>query len=297
MFACRANPEECELEQWERILAHEIYFEKLSLNGVRSTIVFLSEQENPGTFLLDGQVRVAKTGNDPNDDIFVNRDLIVESSAFGGYQPISVGQMLAILAHEYGHHHHSDQSINRVFNHEDLDRFGNKLRVWAESNVIRQEVGHEWPVLDQANSERVFVNIFETRGSRGARQDRSHLLISGPFGAYDLSDLPKSRVACPRAYYLDELDFEGYPFAIHFNTLNFVSPVVNGNELVIGLKVDSAAFFCLNQIPPNENTYQVFDRYRDGSVKFYFEKSASGVIFKIDRTDFEMTVPPDTHWY
>ena len=85
---------------------------KKNEEGVR--IEFKSESESPGFFVLDGQVRIAKTGSNPNDVIYINCDMALANQT-------EILDAVAILSHELGHHF-------GVKDHQRLDAFGARIK-------------------------------------------------------------------------------------------------------------------------------------------------------------------------
>lgn len=67
-------------------------------------IVFASEKEHPGTFIVDGRERVAKTGDEVGSPILINLDLIYHQVGPHEVQAIDVPYAVGILVHELGHH-------------------------------------------------------------------------------------------------------------------------------------------------------------------------------------------------
>ncbi len=297
LFTCLANPGECQFSQRETRLANAIYrgtFQSRTGNE-RTEIVFLSEREQPGTFQLDGQVRIAKTGNDVGDDIFVNTDLIVSDGENSLTEAMSFAQVFAVLIHELGHHHHA--AVSPIPTHEELDSLGNKVRAYVEANTKTTSISHQWPALDQNKGEFVQLEVIESRGSQGQLQDQSHLFVTGPFGVVDISDLVVGRTQCPRAFYLDELDFEGRPFLFHLKQFEFDNLIPSANKLELSFKIEKASVWCINELPQGAGTYQVFDRYSRGFFKLHFESKDSVTTFNEAGSELNMVVPPDSYYY
>jgi hypothetical protein len=92
-------------------------------------IVFKSESKEPGTFIIDGELKVAKTGNDVASPIYFNLDLLYSKNSLGSLEPISIPQAISILVHEMGHHHN-------IKDHAKLDLLGNKVAATAGKRFI-----------------------------------------------------------------------------------------------------------------------------------------------------------------
>jgi hypothetical protein len=114
----------CRLDEKEMHLLKDI---RSGLIGERKTpqqIEFLSGKSQPDSFKIDGQVRIAKTGNEIGSKIYVNTDLLYWSSADGKVQSIDIPSSVSILAHEFGHHH-------GVKDHTFLDELGSKIQAFV----------------------------------------------------------------------------------------------------------------------------------------------------------------------
>jgi hypothetical protein len=90
------NAPECNLNQDQKdlltLIAKTVPLERQN----PKQLVFASESESPGLFLLNGQVKVAKTFDEIASNIYVNKDMIPK---------LQVIDAIAILVHELGHHH------------------------------------------------------------------------------------------------------------------------------------------------------------------------------------------------
>lgn len=80
-------------------------------------IQFVSEKRNPGFFIIEGEVKVAKTGSRIGSSIFVNTDLLYSKNEMGYFIPVNLSEAVAILVHELGHHYGN-------YSHTDLDLLG-----------------------------------------------------------------------------------------------------------------------------------------------------------------------------
>ena len=119
----------CPLETKEDNLLSRISG-KLKLKQEEIHLEFKSEKENPGFFFLDDQVRVAKTGQAPKDTIYINTDIILSGD-------VDVGEALAILVHELGHHHN-------IRDHQELDKVGAKVKAFTEKYKVESSLHTSW---------------------------------------------------------------------------------------------------------------------------------------------------------
>ncbi len=91
-------------------------------------LYFGSEQKTPGFFMIDGLVRVAKTGSNPGSPIYINSDLLYSKSPTGEYTAVTIPEAVAILIHELGHHYGN-------YTHEELDLLGVRISLLMQSKM------------------------------------------------------------------------------------------------------------------------------------------------------------------
>ncbi|WP_413558946.1 hypothetical protein [Bdellovibrio sp. HCB209] len=91
-------------------------------------LYFGSEQKTPGFFMIDGLVRVAKTGSSPNTPIYINSDLLYSKGSDGQYTAVSIPEAVAILVHEFGHHYGG-------YTHEELDLLGVRISMLLQTKM------------------------------------------------------------------------------------------------------------------------------------------------------------------
>lgn len=83
-------------------------------------IHFESSVKNPSLFFVDGNTRIAVTGDHVGDSIYINLDLASQKDKYGVSHPLFIDRAIAILVHELGHH-------QGVKNHSSLDQLGLKI--------------------------------------------------------------------------------------------------------------------------------------------------------------------------
>ena len=94
-------------------------------------IVFHSEKKQPGLFKIDGQLRIAKTGDHVGDTIYVNTDLLYYPVS-GEMRALDIPLSVSLLIHELGHH-------QGVRDHAALDVLGSKLQTLLLTQSQRAE--------------------------------------------------------------------------------------------------------------------------------------------------------------
>ena len=91
-------------------------------------LVFMSENSNPGTFIIDGEIKIAKTGNYVGSPIYFNTDLLYFKNNLGIYESIDIKTAIGILIHELGHHQNN-------LNHSFLDALGAKVALGLNKHI------------------------------------------------------------------------------------------------------------------------------------------------------------------
>lgn len=123
---CLTSPS-CQITKKERELLRKIR-RKLSQEATIDLIRFSSEKDFPGRFILDGDVKIAKTGNKIGSPILINTDLLYRKNSAGVYVSFSVPEATSLLIHELGHHHEE-------YDHSKLDLLGIKVSMMLQKNV------------------------------------------------------------------------------------------------------------------------------------------------------------------
>lgn len=120
--------ETCKLNPTQQLILQKIY-NGLPHDKNSTQLSFSSERANPGRFIIDGNVRVAKTGSTPGSAIMINADLLYNKNQSGAYEAMSIPEAVAVLVHEFGHHYGN-------YSHEELDLIGVRVSLLLQSNLI-----------------------------------------------------------------------------------------------------------------------------------------------------------------
>lgn len=99
------NVESCRVTDAERSLLQQIVATLPQERNFADLIRFGGEKEAKGWFIINGEVKLAKTGRTIGSPIYVNTDLLYSKNSAGVYEPLSLPQAVAMLVHEFGHHH------------------------------------------------------------------------------------------------------------------------------------------------------------------------------------------------
>lgn len=118
----------CKLSNGERKILRQIKESLVQERKANSYPFFKSGKLNEFNFQIDGALRIAATGSNVGDPIYINLDLIYPSDFNGSIRAFRVDETIAVLIHELGHHH-------KIKNHQLLDFIGTKVQVASQSEV------------------------------------------------------------------------------------------------------------------------------------------------------------------
>ena len=168
----------CRLTNAERDLLFDI-LSAMKQEYKADPVQFASEKKQPGFFLLNGEMKVAKTGSKIGTPIYINRDMIYSRNSFGTVQPMSITDALAILVHEIGHH-------VSAASHEALDLLGVKVSMFLQNQI------QSTPLLPW--SDQISATIVQPRGSKSFPQ----ILLNVGDEVLDMSQAFHDTVFCPK---------------------------------------------------------------------------------------------------
>lgn len=117
-------------------------------------IKFKSEKLEPGFFIIDGHEKIALTGDNIGDNIFINLDLIYFQENNSLNRHISLFDAIQLLIHELGHH-------QGVSDHILLDTLGARVSKYLEANI--NETFHT-PFILNYSVISLHANSFEQSG-------------------------------------------------------------------------------------------------------------------------------------
>lgn len=118
----------CQLNDSQRAVLRDIIETASVARDLDKPLIFVSEKQEPGTFILNGEMKVAKTGLKPGTPIYINTDMIYSKNIFGLVEPLSISQAVAVLVHELGHH------VSKL-SHSELDLIGVRVSLMLQNHV------------------------------------------------------------------------------------------------------------------------------------------------------------------
>lgn len=171
----------CKLNQKEMQIAQQIYNGLDYEKKVSDQIQFTSEKKNPGTFIIDDEVKIAKTGSQVGSPIIVNVDFLYSKNEQGFYIPITVPDAVMMLVHELGHHYGD-------YSHLELDILGVKV-----AKVIQNKM-YVTPLLPW--SQQVSMTVINPARMLSFPQ----VFINVEDTLIDISQLMEKSIYCPVLY-------------------------------------------------------------------------------------------------
>ncbi|MFS4461042.1 hypothetical protein [Bdellovibrio sp. HCB2-146] len=120
--------ESCKLNDSQKALLETI-LQNLPAEKAAKQLFFASEKKVPGSFIIDGLVRVAKTGSTVGSPIYINSDLLYTKNEANEYDPMTIPEAVAVLIHELGHHFGN-------YSHEELDLIGVRASLMLQHKFI-----------------------------------------------------------------------------------------------------------------------------------------------------------------
>ncbi len=192
MLICLRS-EVCKLNDDQKMLLQKISDSFPQERESGTQIQMQSEKKSPGAFMIDGSIRVAKTGSAIGSPIVINVDQLYTLNESGQYDAVTIPEAVAILIHELGHHQGS-------YSHETLDLLGVKVSLvvqkkfastpmlpWSQevsAEVFNPPMNTAFPLLLLNIGDEV-VDISELY-----RQTVRCHYISLPVPIFDVPDLP-----------------------------------------------------------------------------------------------------------
>lgn len=174
---CLNNPS-CNLQDDERSLLKQIKTSLPREYETENQVQIIDKEKGSDFFTIEGFIRIAKTGDNIGDPIFVNKKLLYNKSVYGNQTPISLQDAIALMVHEMGHHH-------QELNHDKLDLLGTK--------VARVLNGRAQAVSFFPHDDSITATV--VNGNR--TNLNSELLIFANGEWFDASTILSDKIQCP----------------------------------------------------------------------------------------------------
>lgn len=167
----------CRLSIDENKLLRTLFLHLKEERQNQNQILFISEKQHPGTFLIDGEMKAAVTGGQIGSVIYINTDLLYFMKKNNLIEGLSVNESVAMLVHELGHHYGS-------FSHTSLDLLGLKVSHHLEKST------YQTPLLPGGSPiSALFIN-----GEAGS--SFPEILLYAYQQMFNLTDLVENKIGC-----------------------------------------------------------------------------------------------------
>ncbi|MGZ3749326.1 MAG: hypothetical protein ACXVB4_17110 [Pseudobdellovibrionaceae bacterium] len=276
----------------------------LDTNLLQVTVKLINDEfeENPpkieyasgsDKFMIDGALRVAKTGNTWGVPVIFNEDLLTRETNPGNFQALDFFEIFGILVHEYGHHQETFLKDNGMafLEHQELDEMAMKVVTYVKDRTRQIRVTQdEVPTLPLGQE----VNIYQidVEQNIGIRMIWSNIFIDSLSQTIEVSQSVVAGLACPKTYQSGHLTFIGEAYNAGFANIQAPRFNILGNVLQIEQEIGDASVLCVDR---NMGVYNVFNGYKNGLLRYYFEIKDNLLIYSQDST-FTATPPPDKNY-
>ncbi len=171
----------CKIDSSQRMILEQINAGLPQEKMINDQIQFASEKSRPGFFIIEGEVKVAKTGSQVGSPIFINVDMLYTKNELGYYIPASVSESVAILVHELGHHYGNNS-------HTALDLTGVRVA------LMLQHKTYNTPLLPW--SEQISATVINP----SVETSYPDILIYVEDQVFDITNQFRDAVFCPKFF-------------------------------------------------------------------------------------------------
>jgi hypothetical protein len=166
----------CKLTDAQKVIAQKIYNGLPQEKAAGNQLQYISEQKVPGSFMIDGNIRIAKTGSTIGSPIVINTDMLYNKVG-DTYEALTMPEAVAVLVHEFGHHYGS-------YTHEELDLIGVRVSMMMQQKMITTPM-LPWNSFASAS-------VFNSK----LRTDFPQVLLSVGTDLVDISEIYRRTVHC-----------------------------------------------------------------------------------------------------
>ncbi|MBK9321610.1 MAG: hypothetical protein IPM97_01400 [Bdellovibrionaceae bacterium] len=240
--------------------------------------------------MIDGAIRVAKTGNTWGAPVIFNEDLLTRESHPGNFEALGFFEIFGLLIHEYGHHQETflqDIGMDHL-EHQELDEVAIKVITYAKDRTRQIRISQdEFPHLPEGQE--TIIYQIDVESNIGIRLIWSHIYVDSLIQTIEVSrDLVRG-LTCPKTYSSGHLTFVGEPYYAGFKNVQAPRFTVSNRRLQIEQEIGEASVLCVDN---NFNRYDVFPGYKDGRLLYDFDIQGSQLSYS-QTSKFTATSPAD----
>jgi hypothetical protein len=286
-YNCFIFEADCQIKSRNQEITLKWISEELSKYPAR--IQFASGKDQ---FLIDGAIRIAKTGEAWNTPVIFNEDLLSIEGTPGNFQALGFFEILGVLVHEFGHH--QEQMMRQEglvpLEHPELDEVAVKVVTYLKDRTRQIKISQsEVPGLKEGYELTILQTDIEWYN--GVRNLWSNIFVDGIGETVEISRSLVAGARCPRGYTSGHLTFIGVPYYAAFRQVQAPKIQFQNNQLNVDQDIGDASVLCADE---TQGVYQVFDGFKRGHVHINFTLNGEGkLIYQPGSSSFKADPPPD----
>ena len=289
-YTCFIFAEDCQIQG----NSQEVLLKWLADESARTDSA-ISYGSGAEIFMIDGAIRIAKTGTSWGSPVMFNEDLLAIESSPGNYTPLAFFEILGVLIHEFGHHQESLMRSNglKPLRHEELDTIATSVVSYLKDRTRTINLsGLDIPGLSPENE----VNVYhiDIEWDNGVRNIWSHVFIDSNSAVTEISHDLTLGLKCPKEYRSGHLTFSGEAEYVSLRQVRAAEIKVSAGEVNIEQEVGDASAMCIDS---QMGVFEVFNDYKNGHMHLGFIRGADGILsYHPGDASFRATPPPDEHY-
>lgn len=245
-------------------------------------------------FLIDGAVRIAKTGKSWGVPVIFNEDLLVREITPGNYEALDFFEVIGILVHEFGHHQEDfyvGYTGKPFLRHEELDHLAAKVVKYLKDRTRKLEITQD-EIADLPKDHNITIYQIDIEQNIGVRLTWSNIFIDSLFETKEVSADLVIGVVCPKNYTNGHLTFLGEPANAAFRQVRAPRFTSAAGALTISQEIGDASVLCVDQ---KMGRFEIFNGYKNGRVQYEFKLRDGKYLYSYD-SRFYATPPPDNEY-
>ncbi|MCO5144460.1 MAG: hypothetical protein M9962_15380 [Oligoflexia bacterium] len=223
--------------------------------------------KNNSEFMIDGALRVAKTGNKWGAPILFNENFLFEENSEKEIRPLGFYRIFAILLHELGHH--QEIMLRRTglpaLEHEELDRIAIRVVTYLMNRTRTTKITRaNFSALGDSEVE---ILQIDREWYNGIRNLWSYIFVISDWEIQEVSGKILTGLKCPEKYDSGHLVFSGVPYYAAFREVRAPKFIKTLKSLKIEQDIGDASVLCVDK---TMNVYDVFSGYYQGKLSLEF---------------------------
>lgn len=289
--ACRVYEEDCQLQSKSQKATLQWISSELAQSG--PPIIDFSDDNKQ--FMIDGALRIAKTGNTRGSPIIFNENLLVRKQLNEEYSALGLFECIAILIHELGHHQDNFFIATGlpVLHHEELDVIGALVTEYLKdrTRVIS--------IPAKTHPQSIYptdIYIIDYEHYNGVRNIYSYVFYDNSQTVTEISQFLTQTLSCPINYdKYGKIAFKGQAQQVAMKNVKAPEIRISAQGVQIKQFVGTASVFCVDFFL---SQYEVVSGYKNGELQIELLIDGDGFLhFLRDRSFFEATPPPGKHYF